>query len=339
MTDTTVAFDSTIRRGETLLEVDDLTVVFDTEDGVVQAVSDMSWSLAAGETLAILGESGSGKSVSVQTLMGLIPKPPGRVVKGSIRYRGNELVDASAATLRQVRGSEIAMIFQDPLSALNPVYRVGWQIAEMFRMHRGARRADANRKAIELMERVGIPNAATRARQYPHEFSGGMRQRAMIAMALALDPKVLIADEPTTALDVTVQAQIMELLQEIQRENGMGLVLITHDLGVVASVADRVVVMYGGRTVEAGPADPFYAAPAHPYSQGLMNSVPRLLGDRLRLESIPGSPPSAINVPTGCAFHPRCPHAVDRCEQERPLFVELVDRPGGSACHRTGEFS
>ncbi|GJM38067.1 MAG: ABC transporter ATP-binding protein [Acidimicrobiales bacterium] len=338
MTDTTVAFEPSIRNGETLLEVDDLTVVFDTEDGVVQAVSDMTWSLAAGETLAILGESGSGKSVSVQTLMGLIPKPPGRVVKGSIRYRGEELVDASAAKLRQIRGSEIAMIFQDPLSALNPVYRVGWQIAEMFRIHRGASRSDANRRAVELMERVGIPNAAARARQYPHEFSGGMRQRAMIAMALALDPKVLIADEPTTALDVTVQAQIMELLQEIQRDTGMGLVLITHDLGVVASVADRVVVMYAGRTVETGPADPFYAAPAHPYAQGLMNSVPRLLGERFRLESIPGSPPSAINMPNGCAFHPRCPHAVDRCHQERPAFVELTDRPGGAACHRTGEF-
>ncbi|MDW3217785.1 MAG: ABC transporter ATP-binding protein [Acidimicrobiales bacterium] len=338
MTETNVVFEPAVRTGETLLEVDDLTVVFDTEDGVVQAVSDMTWSLAAGETLAILGESGSGKSVSVQTLMGLIPQPPGRVVKGSIRYRGEEIIDASPAEYRRIRGPEIAMIFQDPLSALNPVYRVGWQIAEMFRVHRGASRADAKQQAIALMERVGIPNAARRARQYPHEFSGGMRQRAMIAMALALDPKVLIADEPTTALDVTVQAQIMELLQEIQRDTGMGLVLITHDLGVVASVADRVVVMYAGRAVESGPADPFYAAPAHPYSQGLMNSVPRLLGERARLESIPGSPPSAIGIPTGCAFHPRCPHAQDQCHETRPELVELADRPGSAACLRIGEF-
>ncbi len=322
---------------ETLLEVQNLTVEFHTEDGVVRAVSDVSWDLQAGETLAILGESGSGKSVSVQAVMGLIPMPPGVIAGGSIRYRGTELVGARPAMLNTIRGVEIAMIFQDPLSALNPVYKVGWQIAESFRVHRGASRRDAKDQAIALMDRVGIPNPAVRARQYPHEFSGGMRQRAMIAMALALDPKVLIADEPTTALDVTVQAQIMDLLKEIQADTKMGLVLITHDLGVVASVADRVLMMYAGRAVETGTADAFYAAPAHPYSQGLMQSVPRLTGPLERLESIPGTPPSVVNLPGGCAFSPRCPYTIDRCRDERPHLRDLPDRDGQSACHRTEE--
>ena len=332
-------FTSAVATQETLLSVQNLTVEFHTEDGVVRAVSDVSWELAAGETLAILGESGSGKSVSVQAVMGLVPQPPGVIAGGSIRYRGTELVDASEALLNSVRGPEIAMIFQDPLSSLNPVYKVGWQIAETFRVHRGASRRDAKQQAITLMERVGIPNPAARARQYPHEFSGGMRQRAMIAMALALDPKVLIADEPTTALDVTVQAQIMELLQEIQRDTDMGLVLITHDLGVVASVADRVLMMYAGRAVEKGTADAFYKAPAHPYSIGLMGSVPRLTGELARLESIPGTPPSVVNLPSGCSFHPRCTFAIDRCREERPELLELTDRDGASACHRTGDLT
>ena len=326
-----------VRDGDLLLSVDGLSVEFHTDDGVVKAVTDMSWDLHAGETLAILGESGSGKSVSVQTVMGLIPMPPGRIAAGSIRYRGTELVDAPDQLLRTIRGPEIAMIFQDPLTALNPVYRVGWQIGEMFRIHQGLSRRAALGRAVELMERVGIPNARVRARQYPHEFSGGMRQRAMIAMALALDPKVLIADEPTTALDVTVQAQIMELLQEIQSVTSMGLVLITHDLGVVASTADRVQVMYAGRAVESGTADDFYRAPAHPYSRGLMASVPTLTGPLERLDSIPGTPPSVVNLPSGCAFHPRCPYAVARCVSERPPIVELDGRSGASACHLTEE--
>jgi oligopeptide transport system ATP-binding protein len=323
--------------GDVLLEVDNLSVEFHTNDGVVKAVTDLAWELRAGETLAILGESGSGKSVSVQSIMGLIPMPPGRITGGSVRYQGTELVGASHAMMRGIRGPEIAMIFQDPLSGLNPVYRVGWQIAEMFRVHRGLSRRAAMDEAVELMGRVGISNPAARARQYPHHFSGGMRQRAMIAMALALEPKVLIADEPTTALDVTVQAQIMDLLGQLQEETQMGLVLITHDLGVVASVADRVVVMYAGRAVETGQSDDFYAAPAHPYSRGLMSSVPRLIGDLSRLQSIPGVPPSLVSLPTGCAFHPRCPYVIERCVAERPRLMPLPDRSGASACHRTGE--
>jgi oligopeptide transport system ATP-binding protein len=339
MTATEPRFTAAVGVGETLLSVQDLTVEFHTEDGIVRAVSDVSWDLHAGETLAILGESGSGKSVSVQAVMDLIPKPPGVIAGGSIRYRGTELVDASPSLMRSIRGPEISMIFQDPLSALNPVYKVGWQIAEVFRIHRGLSRGKAREQAIALMDRVGIPNPATRARQYPHEFSGGMRQRAMIAMALALDPKVLIADEPTTALDVTVQAQIMDLLKEIQAATNMGLVLITHDLGVVASVADRVMMMYAGRAVEKGTADAFYRSPAHPYSIGLMGSVPRLEGALARLDSIPGTPPSVVNLPSGCSFHPRCPYAIDRCVEERPLLLELADRDGASACHRTGDLT
>ncbi|MFV0259459.1 MAG: ABC transporter ATP-binding protein [Acidimicrobiales bacterium] len=326
-----------VEPGELLLEVDNLTVRFDTADGVVNAVTDLSWRLHGGETLAILGESGSGKSVSVQAIMGLVPMPPGRIDRGSIRYRGTELVGADDKLMRTIRGPEIAMVFQDPLSGLNPVYRVGWQIAEMFRVHRGLGRRQANGAAIELMRRVGIPHPEQRARQYPHEFSGGMRQRAMIAMALALEPKVLVADEPTTALDVTVQAQIMELLAELQATTGMGLVLITHDLGVVASVADRVITMYGGRAVETGGAAAFYARPAHPYSRALMASVPRLTGSVHRLDAIPGSPPSMLRLPPGCSFHPRCGFAVEACRAAVPALEPLVDRDGAAACIRIGE--
>ncbi len=328
-----------VTEGDLLLEVDDLTVEFHTDDGIVHAVSNMSWDLHAGETMAILGESGSGKSVSVQAVMNLLPTPPAVIAGGSIRYRGTELVGAEAKTMQKIRGPEIAMIFQDPLSALNPVYRVGWQIAEMFRMHSGLSKSQARARAVELMDMVGIPNPKERASQFPHQFSGGMRQRAMIAMALALEPKVLIADEPTTALDVTVQAQIMDLLQRIQKETQMGLVLITHDLGVVASVADRVVVMYAGRAVETGSAEDFYADPAHPYSRGLMASVPRIAGPLERLQSIEGTPPSVINLPSGCAFHPRCPFVVDRCVTDRPESSAIAAHVGTSACHRTGDLS
>jgi oligopeptide transport system ATP-binding protein len=319
-----------------LLTVADLSVEFHTDEGIVKAVSNMSWDLAAGETMAILGESGSGKSVSVQAVMGLLPMPPAVIAGGSIRYGDTELIGAAPSVLRKIRGPEIAMIFQDPLSALNPVYRVGWQIAEMFRMHEGASRSEARTRSIDLMVRVGIPNPEIRFRQYPHEFSGGMRQRAMIAMALALNPKVLIADEPTTALDVTVQAQIMELLGQIQADTDMGLILITHDLGVVASVADRVVVMYAGRAVETGDAESFYRRPAHPYSQGLMRSVPRLTGPLERLHSIDGTPPSVVDLPPGCAFAPRCPEVHDRCT-ERPVLVQIGERERQAACHLVGE--
>jgi oligopeptide transport system ATP-binding protein len=319
-----------------VLEVEGLTVEFDTDDGVLHAVTDVSYTLARGETLAIIGESGSGKSVSVQALMGLVPSPPGRV-RGHARFRGVDLVRASPADLRRLRGDRISMVFQDPLTSLNPVYPVGWQIAEILRVHRGAGRAEARRSAIELMDRVGIPKAAERVRDHPHLFSGGMRQRIMIAMALALDPDVLIADEPTTALDVTVQAQIMDLLQEVQEQTGMALVLITHDLGVVAAVADRLLVMYAGRVVETGSAEEFYRRPAHPYARGLVASVPRLLSDTDRLHSITGAPPSLVSLPSGCSFHPRCPHAVERCRQERPELGAVPARPGSAACHQLEE--
>lgn len=323
--------------GAPLLTVEDLTVEFHTDDGIVSAVSNMSWTLAAGETMAILGESGSGKSVSVQAVMGLLPMPPAVIAGGSIRYGDTELVGAGPETMRKIRGPEIAMIFQDPLSALNPVYRVGWQIAEMFRMHEDSSKSEARTRSIDLMKRVGIPNPEIRFRQYPHEFSGGMRQRAMIAMALALNPKVLIADEPTTALDVTVQAQIMDLLGQIQDETDMGLVLITHDLGVVASVADRVTVMYAGRAVETADADSFYLRPAHPYSRGLMRSVPRITGELERLHSITGTPPSVIDLPPGCAFAPRCPDVIDVCRVDRPELRAVGEGDRLAACHRLGE--
>jgi len=315
-----------------LLSVRNLTVEFTSDDGIVQAVTDLNYDLFAGETLAILGESGSGKSVGAQAVMGLTPIPPGRIVSGSVLLENEELVGASAKVLQRVRGDEIAMVFQDPLTSLNPVFPVGWQIAEALRL-RGASRSDAFNKAVSLMERVGIPNAKRRARQFPHQFSGGMRQRLMIAMALGLDPKVLIADEPTTALDVTVQAQIMELLQELQDEVGMGMILITHDLGVVASVAERVLVMYGGRVVETARADEFYARPGHPYSQGLLDSVPRLRAETGRLIPIPGIPPSVIHLPSGCSFHPRCPHADETCAAIRP-DLEPFAETGASITQR-----
>ncbi len=329
------------RATEPLLSVRNLTVEFDTEDGAVKAVTDLSYDLNAGETLAIMGESGSGKSVSVQALMGLLPTPPARVVAGQVHLDGQDLLKMPERRKREVRGAEIAMIFQDPLTSLNPVFKVGWQLGEMVRLHEGVSRRAARDRAVQLMEQVGIPNPKQRANQFPHQFSGGMRQRAMIAMALALSPKVLVADEPTTALDVTVQAQIMELLGQIQEATDMAMILITHDLGVVASVADRVLVMYGGRCVETAAAEEFYANPGHPYSQGLMASVPRLLSDIDRLIPIDGQPPSLINLPAGCAFHPRCIHANDNsCVSERPELIERFASDGRGrqvACHRFGE--
>ncbi len=317
---------------ERLLEIDDLRVEFRTDYGTVHAVNGISYTLDAGETLAILGESGSGKSVGAQAIMGTIDTPPGFVTGGSVVYRGRDLLRLEDEDRRKIRGEEIAMIFQDALSALNPVFTVGYQIAEMFRVHRGMSRADGKRKAVELMERVRIPSAAERVNDYPHQFSGGMRQRVMIAMAIALEPAVLIADEPTTALDVTVQAQIMELLAELQSETSMGLILITHDLGVVAEMSDRVHVMYAGTIVEKGPIDDVFVDPAHPYTQGLMRSIPRLDQKGRRLDPITGAPPSLMNVPAGCPFHPRCRYRRERCVEEVPPLYEV---PGSrrSACH------
>src|SRR5436305_6956473 len=323
---------STPGSGSPVLAVRDLAVEFATTDGVVAAVNGVGFDLAAGETLAILGESGSGKSVTAQAVMGLVERP-GRVVGGTVSFEGRDLLAASAEQRRRVRGRGLAMVFQDPLSALNPVWSVGSQIGELFRVHRGATRKEARRRAVELLERVRIPAAAARVGEYPHQFSGGMRQRVMIAMALALDPKVLIADEPTTALDVTVQAQILELLDDLRAETGMGLLLITHDLGVVAETANRVAVMYAGRIVETGPTDAVLAAPAHPYTEGLLASVPRAQSSREeRLRPIPGAPPSLARIPPGCPFHPRCPYVVDRCRTERPPLAPVRSGVRAAAC-------
>jgi oligopeptide/dipeptide ABC transporter ATP-binding protein len=315
-----------------LLEVDDLAVEFRTRDGVVHAVDGVTYSLAEGETLAILGESGSGKSVSAQAIMGILVMPPAVVTRGAVRFRGGNLLEMPEEQRRRVRGADIAMIFQDALTALNPVYPVGWQIAEMFRVHEGTSRGVARGRAIELMDRVHIPGARERVVDYPHQFSGGMRQRGMIAMARALGPAVLIADEPTTALDVTVQAQIMELLAELQQVTGMGLILITLDLGVVAQVADRVAVMYAGRIVETAGIHDLYQRPAHPYTEGLIASIPRLERKGASLDPIGGAPPNLMHVPSGCSFHPRCTYLRDRCRDDEPPLYP-VDAGRGSACH------
>ncbi|MGY1713467.1 ABC transporter ATP-binding protein [Geodermatophilus sp. SYSU D01106] len=292
--------------GTPLLEVDDLHVEFRTRGGVVNAVNGVSYSLAAGETLAILGESGSGKSVSAQAIMGILETPPAVINGGGIWFQGKDMLEMSAEDQRKIRGPGISMIFQDALSSLNPVYSVGFQIGEMFRAHRGLSKKEARKRAIELMDRVRIPAAARRVDDYPHQFSGGMRQRVMIAMAIALDPRILIADEPTTALDVTVQAQVMDLLKDLQAETGMGLILITHDLGVVNEVADNVAVMYAGEIVERGTVDDVFSKPSHPYTEGLMGSVPQVEAKGGRLRPIAGQPPNLAHIPSGCPFHPRC---------------------------------
>ncbi len=324
--------DQRLDRSAPLLEVSNLRVEFGTPDGVLKAVNGLSYTLDEGETLAILGESGSGKSVSAHAVMGILDSPPGFVTGGQVRYRGLDLLRLSERELRQIRGRHIAMIFQDALTALNPVFTVGFQIAEMFRVHRGLSKADARRKAIELMDRVHIPSAKDRVDDYPHQFSGGMRQRVMIAMALALDPDVVIADEPTTALDVTVQAQIMQLLADLQAETGMGLLLITHDLGVVAEVADKVSVMYAGRVMERAQIHDLYRDPAHPYTLGLMRSIPRADQKGKRLDPIAGAPPNLLEIPFGCEFHPRCPFMRLVCKEQRPPLYSVG---GGrqSACH------
>jgi len=310
-----------------LVSVEDLRVEFHTDAGVVKAVDGVSWSINPGETLGIVGESGSGKSVSALALMGLVQQPPARIT-GKILFRGRDLLTASEDELRSLRGRDISMIFQDPLTALNPVYKVGHQVAEVIKAHEKIGKIPARRRAVELLDEVGIPNARIRADEYPHQFSGGMRQRAMIAMALALNPALLLADEPTTALDVTVQAQIMALLSKLQAERGTAIVLITHDLGVVAGHADRVLVMYAGKVAEAAGADALYHAPRHPYTLGLLTSLARLDRRRTeRLRPIPGQPPSLIRVPPGCPFHPRCAFATDVCQREMPP-------PTGGAAHR-----
>jgi oligopeptide transport system ATP-binding protein len=320
-----------------LLEVDDLKMYFHTRDGIVKAVDGVSYTLDRGETLGVVGESGSGKSVTALTLMGLISMPPGRVEGGDARFKGRSLITMKDDELRSIRGNEISMIFQDPMTSLNPVYRIGRQIAEPVRVHKGATAAQARARAIELLGLVGIPHPDKRVDDYPHQFSGGMRQRAMIAMALACDPDILIADEPTTALDVTIQAQILELMQEVQQRTGAAIIMITHDLGVIADIADRVLVMYAGKPVEYGTLDEVFGEPQHPYTWGLMDSVPHAgMTEKSALCPIKGQPPSLIDVPSGCAFHPRCPYARARCLTEVPA---LRDIRGGhrSACHFSGE--
>jgi len=313
-----------------ILKVDDLRVSFATEDGVVQAVSGVSFELQAGEVLAIVGESGSGKSVTAQTITGLTRAPNARIT-GSVTYRGRELNGLDDDQLRDVRGEQIAMIFQDPMTSLNPVYRVGDQIAEMIRAHRDVSKREAGDRAVELLRSVGIPNPERRVRHYPHEFSGGMRQRVMIAMALALEPDVLIADEPTTALDVTVQAQILRLIDQLNRDRDLAVILITHDLGVVAEVADRVVVMYAGQIVENATLDETFYDPQHPYTWGLLGSLMRLDQSRTaRLAQIPGQPPSLLAPPAGCRFAPRCAYAFDKCHE--PPALEA--RAGGNHLDR-----
>ncbi|MEU7375627.1 ABC transporter ATP-binding protein [Streptomyces albidoflavus] len=315
-----------------LLDVRDLQVEFHTREGVAKAVNGVSYSVDAGETLAVLGESGSGKSVTAQAIMGILDTPPGHITGGQIIFEGRDLLTLKEDRRRKVRGAEMAMIFQDALSSLNPVLTVGEQLGEMFTVHRGMSRKDAKARAVELMDRVRIPAATERVDQYPHQFSGGMRQRIMIAMAMALEPKLIIADEPTTALDVTVQAQVMELLAELQREYNMGLILITHDLGVVADVADKIAVMYAGRIVETAPVHDIYRAPAHPYTRGLLDSIPRLDQKGRELYAIKGLPPNLLAIPPGCAFHPRCPLAQPVCTTDEPPLYE-VDPRRRSACH------
>jgi peptide/nickel transport system ATP-binding protein/oligopeptide transport system ATP-binding protein len=311
-----------------LLHVDDLRVGFATEEGWVQAVDGVSLELAAGEVLAIVGESGSGKSVTAQTIMGLI-RSRNASIEGSVRFRDRELIGGGEAALQRTRGAEIAMVFQDPMTSLNPVYRVGSQIVEAIRAHGSeVSTGEARRRAAELLDSVGIPDAGRRVGDYPHELSGGMRQRAMIAMALALEPDVLIADEPTTALDVTIQAQILRLLERLNRERGLATILITHDLGVVADVADRVLVMYAGKVVEEGTLEQIFYDPQHPYTWGLLGSLTRIDRPRpRRLPQIPGAPPSLLDLPGGCSFRPRCPHEFDRCPRLPGLEGRLAEAP------------
>jgi peptide/nickel transport system ATP-binding protein len=327
----------------TQLEVENLGTWFYTRQGIVKAVDSVDFRVASGETLAIVGESGCGKSMTALSLMRLVPDPPGRIVSGSIRLGGRDLLTLSEEQMRKVRGNEISMIFQEPMTSLNPVMTIGKQIAEALILHRDMDRRQALKRAIEMLDLVRIPEPAQRAREYPHQLSGGMRQRAMIAMALACNPKVLIADEPTTALDVTIQAQILDLIVELQREFGAAVILITHDLGVVAETARRVIVMYAGRKVEEAEVGELFAHPLHPYTAGLMASIPRLdlmRGDDkrndARLQEIPGIVPPLFDLPAGCAFAPRCPKADDLCRRERPEYKEKRPRHWAACWHSDG---
>ncbi|OAF02226.1 peptide ABC transporter ATP-binding protein [Bradyrhizobium centrolobii] len=323
-----------------VLDVKNLRTVFFTNSGLFKAVDDVSFTVRRGETLAIVGESGCGKSVTALSLLRLVPDPPGRIVGGSVTLEGTDLLTLDDAEMRAIRGNRISMIFQEPMTSLNPVMRIGHQIVEAVRLHRNMSAKEAHDLAIEMLRLVRIPEPARRAREYPHQLSGGMRQRAMIAMALACRPALLIADEPTTALDVTIQAQILALILDLQKELGTGLVLITHDLGVVAQTAQRVIVMYAGKKVEEASVEALFAAPKHPYTRGLMASIPAVpasdVAPQARLNEIPGTVPSLVRLPAGCAFAPRCKLAIKRCQEEYP---PLADWGGGhlAACWRAAE--
>ena len=318
-----------------MLEVSNLNVRFPTEDGLVHAVRDVSFSVDRGEVLGIVGESGSGKSVTSMAIMGLLPRSTR--IDGSVLYKGEQLIDLPRRRQAEFRGAEIGMIFQDPMTSLNPVYSVGWQISEAVRAHEKVSKKQAMARSAELLDLVGIPNASTRVHSYPHEFSGGMRQRVMIAMSMANNPQVLIADEPTTALDVTVQAQILETLMELQQRTQIAIILITHDLGVVAGMADRVMVMYAGTAVEIAEVDDVFYRPKMPYTIGLLGAIPGEGSDGQPLRQIKGSTPSLINLKPGCAFNSRCPVAIDRCRTETPALLEVGGLGHLSACHRRDE--
>ncbi|AJD92611.1 peptide ABC transporter ATP-binding protein [Jeotgalibacillus malaysiensis] len=311
--------------GKPVLEVRDLEVTFKTYGGTVQAVRGVNFDVYKGETLAIVGESGSGKSVTSSAIMGLIPSPPGEITRGNVQFKGNDLTKLSKKDMREIRGVDISMIFQDPMTALNPTLKIGDQLTEGIRQHQKLSKAQANEKALEMMKLVGIPNPEERLKQYPHQFSGGMRQRIVIAIALMCEPELLIADEPTTALDVTIQAQILELFEEIQKKTGVSIILITHDLGVVAKIAHRIAVMYAGKIVEIGTKREVFYQPEHPYTQGLLDSVPRLDLKGKPLEPIEGTPPDLFSPPAGCPFAARCPHAMFVCEKVVPPSERLSE--------------
>jgi len=306
-----------------LLEIRSLTTWFFTEDGVVRAVEDVSLEIFPGEIVSLVGESGCGKSVTGLSLLRLIPMPPGKILKGGLLFEGRDLLGLEEKEMEKVRGNDISMIFQEPMTSLNPVFTIGDQIMEALQLHQNLDKKEARQRAIEMLDRVRIPSPEVRIDSYPHQLSGGMRQRAMIAMALSCQPKLLIADEPTTALDVTIQAQVLRLLKEIQREMGMSVMLITHDLGVVSEIADRIAVMYAGRIVESGPIESIFGGMRHPYTRGLLESIPQLNEKKNRLNAIPGQVPNPMNLPGGCKFHPRCYLMIDACKQEEPPLFQV----------------
>jgi oligopeptide/dipeptide ABC transporter ATP-binding protein len=307
-----------------LVEIRNLRTHFHTEDGVVPAVDGVNFYIKRGETLGVVGESGCGKSVTSLSIMRLIPNPPGKIVEGEILFEGEDLVKKSEAEMRKIRGNDISMIFQEPMTSLNPVYTIGDQIAEAIQLHQGLNYKEAVDKAIEMLRLVGIPLPERRVKEYPHQLSGGMRQRVMIAMALSCNPKLLIADEPTTALDVTIQAQILELMKKLKKELGMAIMLITHDLGVVAEMCERVIVMYGGKVVEEADVVSLFKNPLHPYTEGLLKSIPRMDEDVEKLHVIEGVVPNPLHLPQGCRFHPRCPYAVEKCTQSQPELEQVA---------------